>query len=264
MSKIKDHPVSEIFPILGKDELEELAGDISKQGLLEEIDLYEGMILDGRNRYRACLSVKVDPRFRNWEVNGTTPLEFVISKNLHRRHLTVAQRAALGVKLLPLLEEQALERKAAGGREAGRSRPKDVTNSSHPFRRGPISRKQAADLVSVGETSIAAAKLIHDRSLPTFEAMQRGELSVNAAAVEAGVATGTYTKKKGGERKKRKLGATPANNIHQAAFTTGLAYSVLGVFDLIPDQEISELILHAEKALEQWKDILEKLIERKV
>ena len=44
------HPVADIFPMLPQKEIEELAEDIKSTGLLESIWLYDGKIIDGRNR----------------------------------------------------------------------------------------------------------------------------------------------------------------------------------------------------------------------
>ena len=51
------HPHSEIFPLMEGDEFDGLVESIAKHGLLEPIVLYEGKILDGRNRYRAAREV---------------------------------------------------------------------------------------------------------------------------------------------------------------------------------------------------------------
>jgi ParB-like chromosome segregation protein Spo0J len=48
------HPIAEIFPMISNDELRELAEDIRKNGMLEPITLFEGKILDGRNRFNAA------------------------------------------------------------------------------------------------------------------------------------------------------------------------------------------------------------------
>jgi len=47
--------------------------------------------LDGRNRLAACRIAKVKPRFVEWDGTGS-PLQWVISENLIRRHLTSSQR----------------------------------------------------------------------------------------------------------------------------------------------------------------------------
>jgi hypothetical protein len=79
--QIPAHPLAEIFPLLGKEALRELAGDIAERGLIDPIVPYDGRILDGRWRYRACLMVGVEPRFENY------PLGYVASRNVQRRHL---------------------------------------------------------------------------------------------------------------------------------------------------------------------------------
>ena len=103
------HPICQLFPPLSKEELQELAEDIRIKGLLHDIILYEGKILDGRNRYLACPMAGVEPRFSEWKGKGW-PLQWVISENLVRRHLTSSQKAVIAHDLLPLLEKEAKER----------------------------------------------------------------------------------------------------------------------------------------------------------
>ncbi|MHB8974041.1 MAG: MICOS complex subunit MIC10 family protein [Pirellulaceae bacterium] len=99
---LKCHPICLLFPELPKPELEDLAADIKEKGLFNSIVLYEGKILDGRNRYNACRIAGVEPRFVEW--SGGSPLEWVVSENFVRRHLSSSQRAVLALDLLPLLE----------------------------------------------------------------------------------------------------------------------------------------------------------------
>jgi hypothetical protein len=103
------HPICLLFPQMTDEELQELADDLSIKGLLHDIVLYEGKILDGRNRYLACPMAGVEPRFTEWDGEGS-PLEWVISENMVRRHLTSSQRAVLAHDLLPMLEKEAKKR----------------------------------------------------------------------------------------------------------------------------------------------------------
>jgi len=100
MKKYQDHPLSEIFPLMDEKDLNELAKDIEEEGLLAPITLLDGKILDGRNRYRACEIAGVEPKFR--EHKGGFPLQFILSANLHRRHLTDSQRAMVAANLANL------------------------------------------------------------------------------------------------------------------------------------------------------------------
>jgi ParB-like chromosome segregation protein Spo0J len=96
------HPLAEMFPLIGDDELRELGEDIRKNGLCEPITLYEGKILDGRNRYLAAKLIGqtlADKAFRQLPAD-MDPRAFVISENIQRRHLTAEQKRELLAKLI--------------------------------------------------------------------------------------------------------------------------------------------------------------------
>jgi len=87
---LKFHPLAGIFPLMEGAEFDELVADIKAHGLREPIVLYQGLILDGRNRYRACIKTGVEPSFvpSTWQVLNDDPAGYVISANIRRRHLT--------------------------------------------------------------------------------------------------------------------------------------------------------------------------------
>jgi hypothetical protein len=91
MSALPYHPLANIFPLLDCGELAAQADDIRINGLREPIVLFEGAILDGRNRYRACAEAGIDARLETYD--GNDPLAYVVSLNLKRRHLDESQRA---------------------------------------------------------------------------------------------------------------------------------------------------------------------------
>ncbi len=107
-NELEFHPYSDLFPLMEGEELNKLVGDIRQHGLLEPITLYAGKILDGRNRYRACQRLKIQPATKDYD--GDTPVAFVIAKNLHRRHLTQSQLAAIALDLLQPYQEEARQR----------------------------------------------------------------------------------------------------------------------------------------------------------
>src|SRR5262249_48153808 len=92
------HEVANIFPLLQGEEFAQLVDDIKEHGLRDPIWLFDGKIIDGRNRYRACQEAGVDPEFREWEGPGSL-VSFVVSLNLHRRHLDESQRAMVAAKI---------------------------------------------------------------------------------------------------------------------------------------------------------------------
>ncbi len=107
-TKYRFHPACTVFPQLPEVDLQDLAADIAANGLRNPIVLWEGKILDGRNRYLACEIAQVEPRFTEFE--GDDPIGWVVSQNLVRRHLTASQKAVVALDLLPLLEKEAKQR----------------------------------------------------------------------------------------------------------------------------------------------------------
>ncbi|WOS40697.1 hypothetical protein [Xanthomonas rydalmerensis] len=87
------HPLCTLFPRLSGAEFDSLRDDIAANGLSQPIVLLDGQILDGGNRYRACLEAGVEPHFS--EFKGGNIVSFVLSANLHRRHMSAGQQAAI-------------------------------------------------------------------------------------------------------------------------------------------------------------------------
>ena len=129
------HPLANMFPLMEGAEFKELVADIAKNGLKEKITTYQGKILDGRNRYRACLSAKVEPQFEEFKGNDAAAAAFVISKNIRRRHLTGGPRRDLIAKLLKAQPETS-DRHIA-----------DMTNSS-PTTVGAVRRETGSTVQS--------------------------------------------------------------------------------------------------------------------
>src|SRR5215813_5778993 len=89
------HPLANMFPMIEGNAFEELKRDIAAQGILEPIRLYQGMILDGRNRYaagKACGHEFSVDDFVQWEGTLAEAEAWVISTNMHRRQLTTKQK----------------------------------------------------------------------------------------------------------------------------------------------------------------------------
>jgi len=99
--ELEPHPAAEELPALPDVEYRELLASIKSIGLIQPIAICDGKILDGRQRYRACLEAGIEPKFET--ANGcetfVRQVEFVMAVNLHRRHLSDAQRALIAGRL---------------------------------------------------------------------------------------------------------------------------------------------------------------------
>ena len=158
--KMEYHPYANIFPMLPQDELEALANDISENGLINKIALYDTKILDGRNRYEACLIAKYKPEFIDVDVD---PLNYVISANLKRRQLNASQRSLIAADLANM---------KVGGKSA------NLPNCN------PISQEQAAKLLNVSERSVRTAKQLKEKHPERIVEIQTGKKTVSAIAKE--------------------------------------------------------------------------------
>lgn len=193
------HEYAGIFPLMHGREFDELCADIKANGQREpiwviaapcpepgdhkcygipgECDLeagdgvwtcracdynpapFEDLVLDGRNRYRACKALGIDP-WVEW-YDGDDPLAFVISLNLHRRHLDDNQRRMAAAKAVSM----------AQGRPEKTSRIANIT------------RDRAAELLNTDIAGVdRARKVVKDGTPELIAAVESGRVSVYAAA----------------------------------------------------------------------------------
>lgn len=89
---IKNHPAADAWPMMDDERYEELRADIEANGQREPITLCDGMILDGRNRYRACVELGIEPLTREY---AGDPWAFAWSLNGARRDLEATVRALI-------------------------------------------------------------------------------------------------------------------------------------------------------------------------
>lgn len=179
---LKAHPFAAIFPMLDADDGAALRADISSHGLREKVVLYHDEILDGRNRYGALVDIaklglpyrgqaftaadieQGEFEFFTW-FTGTEAeaLEYVLSKNLHRRHLNESQRAMVAANLANL---------KPGRQEANK-----------PANLRDYRQAEAAERLHVSERSVQDARVVREKGIDDINAaVQSGDLAVSAAA----------------------------------------------------------------------------------
>lgn len=178
MTELEFHPVASIFPLLAGDDFRALVEDIRENGQLEPIWTYQGQIIDGRNRYMACRSLGNEAATREWGGNGSL-LDFVVSMNLHRRHLTSSQRAAIAVEMLPMLEAEAEKRRR---KKIGEYRSTgETTQLFEPSHGNGESAQHAAGLLDTNRQYVSDAKRLKHEEPELYERVLAGELSIPEA-----------------------------------------------------------------------------------
>jgi len=175
--KYRFHPACTVFPQLSDDELHDLADDIAVNGLRNPIVLWQGKILDGRNRYLACKIAEVEPRFTEFE--GDDPIGWVISQNLQRRHLTASQKAVVALDLLPMLEKEAKQRQRRSNEYRGNGRL--AKNYADRNGKGKAA-EAAAKIVGASSRYVEMVKSIKVKAPELVKKIRSGELNVSEAS----------------------------------------------------------------------------------
>jgi len=159
------HPIANIFPLMDGQSYKDLVNDIGQSGLINPVVIHEGKILDGRNRYRACSELGIEPDCVTYA--GDNPLGYVISLNLVRRHLDESQRAMIAARMANIA----------------------LGDNQHTLQGAsidaPISQTEAASLLNVSRPSVQRARQVLEHGTPELiEAVDRGEIPVSRAVTE--------------------------------------------------------------------------------
>lgn len=174
------HPISNLYPLLPDEELKNISEDIKAHGLIDDIVLYEGAILDGRNRYRACRESGVTPRYRQFgsrECDGASPTAFVTSKNLLRRHLTTKERIAIAGKMAIFIQ--------AEDRAKAQNAPVEWPGETSQAKPAGRAVEQAAEALNVSPASVQKAVTVAKVTPEALDEVAAGMKSLDTAYVEA-------------------------------------------------------------------------------
>ena len=170
MSDYAFHPIADLFPLIQDEEFEALCKDIKKNGLRQNIMIFEGKILDGRNRFRACKAVGEE--LRTIEFLGTDPYEYVTAQNLLRRHISPTQRALIAAEMAKM--------------KHGGDRKSEQTKNQVANLQLDISRAEAAKKLNVSPRSVDSAIQVLSKGAPELVAAVRSDaVSISAAAAVA-------------------------------------------------------------------------------
>jgi ParB-like chromosome segregation protein Spo0J len=175
MNDYQVHPAARIFPDMDADEFAALKADIAANGQRDPAVLYKGQILDGRHRRAACDELGIAVNTVNWE--GDDPVAYVISVNLHRRHLTPGQRAMCAARAREMYDLRAKERQrlSEGRGKKGMANLPDLKGTA---------RDDAGKVFGVSGRSVDyAAKVIKDAVPEVVKAVDDGRMAVSTAAI---------------------------------------------------------------------------------
>lgn len=161
------HELANIFPMMSDEEFSILKSDM-QEGFDKNypILIWEGKVIDGRNRYKACSELGINPIVKEW--NGKSneeALAFVVRSNLHRRHLSESQRAMVAARLANMRQGERTDLLPIGKR---------------------LSQSKVAELLNIGGHSVVRAKEVIDSGDSSLvSAVDAGRIAVSTAAMIA-------------------------------------------------------------------------------
>ena len=153
------HPAADAFPVFDDDELEELAADIKANGLQQPLVVAEVdgkmMLIDGRTRRMVCLALGIIPDYVL--LDGQDPIAYILSANIHRRHMTKGQRAMVVAQVL---------------------------ETNH------VSQRKAADSLRIKQPMLAKASIVLHHAPDLTASVIAGHLPLDNAYEEARICKG--------------------------------------------------------------------------
>jgi len=157
------HPAAKLFPMMSGSEFAALKQSIKDNGQREDITIWCNQLLDGRNRWKACEELGIEPECCELD-ESVDPLQYVLDHNLHRRHLNATQLATVAADLATMKR---------GDNQHTKDGPIGTTS---------ISTKEAAAIMNTSERSTKRAKSVKQTAAPeVVEAMREGKVTLNAA-----------------------------------------------------------------------------------
>lgn len=162
------HSVCELFPAMDDESYAELKADIEAHGQAEPIVLWKKQLIDGRHRLRACNELGIKPVVV--DISGSDdPLTYVITHNLHRRHLAESQRAMVAAKLATMKAGDNQYTKNEVPPIGGTKTQRNIGDSATALKVSPRSVERAKQVIAHGSKDVQRA-------------VEQGKLSVSTAA----------------------------------------------------------------------------------
>ena len=170
---------ADLIPPLSIEERGELENSIMDEGCRDAICVWNGVIVDGHNRYEICKRRKRAFRVKEMSFdNDEAAVAWIIRNQFGRRNLTAMQRAELALKLKEAVAAEAKKRQVS---QLKKGAEKPVVQKSAQRESGKT-RDELAKMAGVSHDTIAKVeKIVAEAEPEVVEATRKGEMSINAA-----------------------------------------------------------------------------------
>lgn len=170
-----DNEFKNLIPPLQPDEYRQLEENILSEGIRENIITWQGIIIDGHNRFEIAekhnlIFNTIEKEFADREAVKI----WIIKNQFGRRNLSAYDRSRLALQLEPLISEKAKLNQLSGLKQYDSVSQKSVERID--------TQKELASLAGVSHDTIAKVKVIEQSATPEAkEKLSSGDISINQA-----------------------------------------------------------------------------------
>ncbi len=174
------HPAANIVPMMDEDQYQALVEDVRANGFLNPLKVTdENLLIDGRNRICASIDVELDAPVESY--NPVDPVQYIVSENVKRRHLSETQRSTVALNIKRYYEQESKEIQLSGLKQY---QNKTVRSDMTERKKGERPREKAAKAVGVSTGMVQMADTVEKEAPDLFEKMQKDEVKTTAAYEE--------------------------------------------------------------------------------
>jgi N6-adenosine-specific RNA methylase IME4 len=214
-----------IFPEMLDEDYQRLKADLQANGYDAKLPImiYQGAIIDGWNRFKACEELRIMPATKQFQGNDAEAIEYIMRTN-KRRNLTSSQWACIAAEAEEMLSTIAAAVEAERLRKQKENAANQHTEKTEPcVNKLPQPTKQpervtqkAAEIFNTNRTYISEAQKLKEEKPEVFEQVKRGEKTITEVKKEAKV-----------EKRKADIQA------QKEAIESGKIQMPVGVFEVI-------------------------------
>jgi len=168
MKELKiDQEFKSLIPPLTDDEYKRLEENIKADGCRDSLVTWDGIIVDGHNRYRICKENNIE--FKAEEIkfkNREEVIIWMLQNQLGRRNLNDFQRNEIALKFQNVIAQQMKERQRERGRQQADFLNKGKSGPNEPLLDKTAKRKELAKIAGTSEGSVQRTKLILEKGTP--------------------------------------------------------------------------------------------------
>ena len=180
------HPLSELLPLMSAAEFARLKESLELDGQQVPAIVFEGRVLDGRNRCQACVELGLLLRVQTFSGTEDQALMYVIAANQHRRELSKSLRAVVAVDLLPHISKDVNRKRIEKLKQSLAARREgeclsQMTNTRSDSGAAVSARAVAADIMGVSDGYVGYAQQLQRDAPELFERIRNGQLTVTRA-----------------------------------------------------------------------------------